>query len=117
MRRRRRRVPKKPKSRATPPMDSHGEVPVKARALTCGAFGAAGLAGLGVTTAGLPVTVDSEWASSTTTAADGAAAAVLRLFALPVGSRPARPLNSWMLTPSATALVVLPLVVVWPSAT
>src|SRR5581483_5826515 len=118
MRRRKRRVPQKPSSSATPPTGSHGELPVKARALTSGTFGGAGLAGVGAAGfAGVPVTADSECASSTTTAADGAAAAVLRLLALPVGSKPARPLNSWMLTPSATALADLPLVVVDPLAT
>src|SRR5947208_13461907 len=118
MRRRRRRVPQKPARRTTPPTGSHGEVPVKARALTSGAAGLAGLAGLGVATAGLPVTADSLWASSTTTAADGAAAAV-RTLLVPVGSagsRAERPLKSWMLTPSATALADLPTVSVWPSA-
>src|SRR5205807_2634331 len=114
MRRRRRRVPQKPASSAMPPTGSHGEDPVKARALTSGAAGAAGLAGVAV--AGLPVTADSVWASSRTTAADGAAAAVLRLLAPVVGSSEDRPLKSWMLTPSATALADLPADVVWPSA-
>src|SRR5436309_8859397 len=115
MRRRRRRVPQKPASRTTPPTGSHGELPVKARDLTCGGFGAFGFVGFAV--AGAPLTVDSLWASSTTTAADGLAAAVWRLLAPVVGSTDARPLNSWTLTPSATALADLPLVVVWPSAT
>src|SRR5947209_12602902 len=116
MRRRRRRVHQKPASRATPPTGNHGDVPVKARALTSAGAGAAGLAGLGLTVAGLPLTADSEWASSTTTAALGAAAAVCTLLA-PVGSRVDRPLNSWTLTPSATADADLPSLVVWPSAT
>src|SRR3954447_4808971 len=117
MRRRRRRVPQKPIRRTTPPTGSHGELPVKARALTSGAAGAAGLAGVLPPTAGEPVTADSEWASSTTTAAAGAAAAVRTLLAPVVGTSDARPLNSWMLTPSATALADLPLLVVVPSAT
>src|SRR5436305_4289287 len=114
MRRRRRRVPKKPASRATPPIDSQGDVPVKARDLTVGGVGEFGFGG---TTAGAPLTVDSLWASSTTTAADGLAAAVWRLLAAVVGSTEERPLNSWTLTPSATALADLPSEVVLPSAT
>src|SRR4051794_12997511 len=110
------RVPQNPASRATPPTGSQGDVPVKARALTSGAVGTFGLAGLGPATAGVPVTADSAWASSTTTAAEGSAAAVLRGPAPAVGSRADRPLKSWMLTPSATADAGLPLVVVWPSA-
>src|SRR5437763_8461269 len=111
------RVPQNPASRATPPTGSHGEVPVKARALTSGGLGTAGLAGLGPATAGLPVTADSAWTSSTTTAADGSPAAAVRTLLVPaVGSRADRPLKSWMLTPSATALADLPLVSVCPSA-
>src|SRR5947209_226108 len=109
MRRRRRRVPQKPASRAMPPTESHGEVPVKARALTSGAAGAAGLAGLGVAVAGLPLTADSVWASSRTTAADGSpAAAVCRVPAPVVGTSEDSPLNSWMVPPAATALADLP---------
>src|SRR5256885_14040965 len=108
MRRRRRRVLQKPASRTMPTTESHGEVPVKASALTSGGVGAAGLAGLGVAVAGLPVTADSVWASSRTTAADGSpAAAVCRLVAPLVGNSEDRPLKSWMLTPSATALADL----------
>src|SRR5947199_217486 len=99
-----------PAGRASPP-GSRGEVPVKARALPSGGLGTAGLAGLGPATAGLPVTADSAWASSTTTAADGSPAAAGRTLLVPaVGSRADRPLKSWMLSPSATALADLPLV-------
>src|SRR5947209_19172457 len=110
------RVPQNPASSATPPTGSQGEVPVKARALTSGAVGTFGLAGLGPATAGVPVTADSAWASSTTTAAEGSAAAVRTVLAPVVGRRADKPLKSWMLTPSATADADLPLVVVWPSA-
>src|SRR5438552_16480177 len=90
---------------------SHGDGPVRASAFTW-AGGAAAGGGAGETTAGVPDTLLSLWASCSTTAAEGAAAVVdvdpvLRL----------RPLNSSRLTPSATALAELAPLSVWPSAT
>ena len=99
--------------RSMPPTESQGEVPVKARALTSAAGGAVGLTGR-VLVAGVPLTWDSAWASSTTTAPGPEAAAADRLE-VPVGTE--RPLSSCRLTPSATAFAVLPLTSVDPLAT
>src|SRR5438552_9946264 len=96
-----------------PPMGSHGDEPVKARAFTLGAPGGAGLAGTaGALLAGVPFTAASAWAISRSTAPEPVEA-----VDTPEAPRPDRPLSRWRLTPSALAFAELGPVSLWPSAT